>query len=100
LANEEKKTIEMNTDSEDEDEALARNELSDEERKYRNLLGLRSKGPLDGKLLERNYQERLQNYSENKLEQMSSAKKEQALEKKDRLEKAYQFLLERMNKQS
>ena len=77
-----------------------RDRLSDEEKKYRNLLGLRSKGPVDGKLLERNYQERLQNYTENKLEQMSPGKKEQALEKKDRLEKAYQFLLERVNKQS
>ena len=100
LPSEETKAIDMNTDSEDEDEAPVRNELSDEERKYRNLLGLRSKGPIDGKLLERNYQERLQNYTENKLEQMSSGKKEQALEKKDRLEKAYQFLLERMDKQS
>jgi YidC/Oxa1 family membrane protein insertase len=98
LPSEETKAIDMNTDS--EDEAPVRNELSDEERKYRNLLGLRSKGPIDGKLLERNYQERLQNYTENKLEQMSSGKKEQALEKKDRLEKAYQFLLERMDKQS
>jgi YidC/Oxa1 family membrane protein insertase len=100
LPSEETKAIDMNTDSEDEDEAPVRNELSDEERKYRNLLGLRSKGPIDGKLLERNYQERLQNYTENKLEQMSSGKKEQALEKKDRLEKAYQFLLERMDMQS
>ena len=100
LAHEEQKTIDADVRSEDEEEAPVRNELSDEERKYRNLLGLRAKGPVDGKLLERNYQERLQNYSENKLEQMSSAKKEQALEKKDRVEKAYQFLLERVKKQS
>jgi YidC/Oxa1 family membrane protein insertase len=102
LPNEETKAIKVNSDSEDEDEdeTPVKNELSDEERKCRNLLGLRSKGPVDGKLLERNYQERLQNYTENKLQQMSSGKKEQALEKKDRLEKAYQFLLERVKKQS
>jgi len=100
LPNEETKTIEVNSDSEEEDDTPVRNELSDEERKYRNLLGLRSKGPVDAKLLEKNYQERLQNYTENKLQQMSSGKKEQALEKKDRLEKAYQFLLERVKKQS
>ena len=100
LPNEETKAIEVNADSEDEDQVPNKNELSDEERKYRNLLGLRSKGPVDGKLLERKYQERLQNYTENKLQQMSSGKKEQALEKKDRLEKAYQFLVERVKKQS
>ena len=74
--------------------------MSDEERKYRNLLGLRSKGPVDAKLLEKNYQERFQNYTEKKLQLMSAGKKEQALEKKERLEKAYQFLLERAKKQS
>jgi len=100
LPNEETKAIEVNADSEDGDQVPSKNELSDEERRYRNLLGLRSKGPVDGKLLERKYQERLQNYTENKLQQMSSGKKEQALEKKDRLEKAYQFLVERVKKQS
>jgi len=100
LPSEETKTIEVNSDSEEEDDTPVRNELSDEERKYRNLLGLRSKGPVDGKLLEKNYQERSQNYTEKKLQLMSAGKKEQALEKKERLEKAYQFLLERVKKQS
>ena len=90
----------MNSDPDEEDDTPVRNELSDEERKYRNLLGLRSKGPVDGKLLEKNYQERSQNYTEKKLQLMSAGKKEQALEKKERLEKAYQFLLERVKKQS
>lgn len=92
--------IDSGSASEDEDETPARLELSDEERRYRNLMGLRAKGPVDGKQLEKNYQERLLNYSEGKLSQMSPSKKEQALEKKDRLEKAYQFLLERVDKPS
>ena len=92
--------IDSGSASEDEDETPARLELSDEERRYRNLMGLRAKGPVDGKQLEKNYQERLLNYSEGKLSQMCPSKKEQALEKKDRLEKAYQFLLDRVDKHS
>ena len=37
-------------------------------------MGLRSKGPVDGKLLEKNYRERLKNYSPSKLEGMTEAK--------------------------
>jgi membrane protein insertase Oxa1/YidC/SpoIIIJ len=86
--------------NDDDDEKPVRNELSDEERKYRNLLGLRAKGPIDGKILERNYKERLRNYSTAKLDAMGEGKREQALKKKDRLEKAYEFLREQVDKQT
>jgi YidC/Oxa1 family membrane protein insertase len=100
LPNEEIQNINSNVADGDEDEISVRSELSDEEKRCRNLLGLRAKGPIEANLLERKYQERLQNYSESKLAQMSPTKKEQALEKKDRLEKAYQFLLEQIDKQT
>ncbi|MBT3635926.1 MAG: hypothetical protein HN531_03235, partial [Opitutae bacterium] len=58
------------------------------------------KGPVDGKLLERNYKERVRNYSPTKLEGMSEARREQAMKKKDRLEVAYEFLRERVDKQT
>jgi len=96
---EEKPSIVVSGEDDEEDEPV-RNELSDEERKYRNLLGLRAKGPVDGKLLERNYKERLRNYSPAKLEGMSEARREQAMKKKDRLEVAYEFLRERVDKQT
>ena len=100
LAKDEKNpTIVVSSEEVDEDKSV-RNELSDEERKYRNLLGLRAKGPVDGKLLERNYKERLRNYSPAKLEGMSEARREQAMKKKDRLEVAYEFLQERIDKQT
>ncbi|MBT3638082.1 MAG: membrane protein insertase YidC [Opitutae bacterium] len=100
LAKEEAKPSIAVSSEEDEEDEPVRNELSDEERKYRNLLGLRAKGPVDGKLLERNYKERLRNYSPTKLEGMSEARREQAMKKKDRLEVAYEFLQERIDKQT
>ena len=55
LAKDEEKPSIVVSSEDDEEEEPVRNELSDEERKYRNLLGLRAKGPVDGKLLEKNY---------------------------------------------
>jgi YidC/Oxa1 family membrane protein insertase len=100
LATEEVKTIAADSSKESDEDKSVRNELSDEERKYRNLLGLRAKGPVDGKLLERNYKERLQNYSPTKLEGMSEGRRKQAMEKKNRLDVAYEFLRERVDKQT
>ena len=91
----------LNASAEIEEESEpVRNELSDEEKAYRNLLGLRSKGPVDGKLLEKNYRERLKNYSPSKLEGMTEARRKQAEKKKERLETAYEFLRERVDKQT
>jgi hypothetical protein len=38
-------------------------------------LGLKSKGPVDSKVLENNYQERAKNYSDSRLEEMNSSKR-------------------------
>ena len=100
LAKDEEKPSIVVSSEDDEEEEPVRNELSDEERKYRNLLGLRAKGPVDGKLLEKNYRERLKNYSPSKLEGMTEARRKQAEKKKDRLEVAYEFLRERVDKQT
>jgi len=94
-----KLAISDSSEEENEDRPV-RMELSDEERKYRNLLGLRARGPVDGKLLERNYGERMGNYTSTKLEGMSEGKREQALQKKKRLEVAYEFLREQADKQT
>jgi hypothetical protein len=48
--------------------------------------------------LERKYKERADNYSDLKLEEMSSSKRRIALDKKQRLEQAYQFLSDLLNK--
>ena len=72
--------------------------LSEKEKKYRNLLGLKSKGPIDEKLLKRNYEIRSKNYTDSKLDEMNPGKRRQALDKKDRLEQAFQFLLDSSKK--
>jgi YidC/Oxa1 family membrane protein insertase len=73
-------------------------EISEEERRYRNFLGLKLKGPVKKEELERLYKERLSNYSDNKMAEMSSSKRKASLEKKEKTEQAYKFLRERLTK--
>ena len=87
---ESKKEIEENTH--------VKEEVSEKEKNYRNLLGLKSRGSIDPKILERKYKERADNYSDLKLEEMSSSKRRIALDKKQRLEQAHQFLCDLLNK--
>ena len=75
-----------------------RDEVTDKEKSYRNLLGLKSRGSIDSKILERNYKQRADNYSESRLEEMSASKRRIALDKKQRLEQAHQFLSDLVNK--
>lgn len=75
-----------------------RDEVTDKEKSYRNLLGLKSRGSIDPKILERNYKQRADNYSESRLEEMSASKRRIALDKKQRLEQAHQFLSDLVNK--
>ena len=89
---------EIDSEQEIEENSKALNEISEKEKTYRNLLGLKSKGPVDSKILENNYQERAKNYSDSRLEEMNSSKRRLALDKKQRLEQAYQFLLDILKK--
>ena len=100
LPGEEEEAGKAEPDSEQEEERPERKELSDEERRYRNLLGLRAKGPIDGTVLEKNYKEKSQNYTSARLDSMSPGKREQALEKKERLEKAYEYLRSSLDKET
>ena len=71
--------------------------LSEEEKKYRVLLGIRFKDKLESKDLERRFKERLANYTDHKLSQMAANKRRVAGEKKERLEKAYAFLKDKID---
>ena len=73
-------------------------EMSDEERKHRNFLGLKLKAPLKLEELDRLYKQRLSNYSDDKLAEMTSSKRKASLEKKEKTKQAYKFLRERMKK--
>ena len=88
----------IETQKEIEGNPRVREELSEKERSYRNILGLKSRGSINSDILERNYKERGEHYSESKLEQMSPSKRRIALDKKQRLEQAYQFLSDIVNK--
>ena len=81
-----------------EENSRTKDEVTDKEKRYRNLLGLKSRGLIDPKILERNYKERADNYSESKLEEMSASKRRIALDKKQRLERAHQFLFDLVDK--
>jgi hypothetical protein len=73
-------------------------EISEKEKRYRNLLGLKSRGLINVALLKSNFEERAKNYSDSKLEGMNSAKRRLALEKKDRLDRAYEYLMDQASK--
>ena len=95
-----KRVIEVEGEDDRSDTRTVRIELSDEERKSRNLLGLRMKGAIEPKELEKKYKERASNYSEKRLSEMNAAKRRQALDKKDRLDQAHDFLKKLLNKDS
>ena len=67
-------------------------------RKHRNFLGLKLKGPIKADELERLYKERLNHYSDKKLAEMTSSKRSASLEKKEKTELAYRFLIDRLGK--
>jgi len=84
----------------DNKEPQARLAISDEERRYRNLLGLKIKGSVNLKKLEENFKIRMVNYEDKKLSTMSASKRRTSLDKKERLQEAYDFLKESVDKQS
>ena len=75
-------------------------ELDEEQAKQRNLLGLKIKGKIDLSTLESRYEERMKNYSPEKLSAMSEQKKTLAEEKRDKIKEAYKFLKEELEKKS
>ena len=75
-------------------------ELDEEQAKQRNLLGLKIKGKIDLSMLESRYEERMKNYSPEKLSAMSEQKKILAEEKRDKIKEAYKFLKEELEKKS
>ena len=67
-------------------------DITDAEKRNRNLLGLKTKGSLNAKKLEENFKLRMSNYAESRLAEMSASKRRSAISKRQRLEKAYNEL--------
>ena len=79
---------------------ISHDEMSEEERKHRNFLGLKLKGSIQPEELERVYKERLSNYSDSKLSEMTDSKRQSSLEKKEKTEQAYNFLSDLLDKET
>jgi YidC/Oxa1 family membrane protein insertase len=79
---------------------LRNEQISDEERKHRNFLGLKLKGTYESEDLKRAYEERISNYTDAKLANMPTSKRQQALEKKEKAHKAYEFLSNLQSKET
>ena len=83
-----------------EDLLEVESEVSEEEKRYRNLLGLKAKGRVDRMLLESRYKERMKNYTAKRLTNMSEQKRKAAEDKRDKLTEAYQFLKKCVDEES
>ena len=75
-------------------------EISEDERRNRNLLGLKVKGPVNRKKLEENFKSRMLNYDDKKLESMSASKRRASIQKKNNLQIAYDELISKCDKDS
>jgi len=73
-------------------------DISEKEKRYRNLLGLKGRGKIDVTVLQNNFEIRSKNYSDEKLDSMSLSKRRQAMDKKERLETAYAYLMDKASK--
>ncbi|MEK9772257.1 MAG: YidC/Oxa1 family insertase periplasmic-domain containing protein [Opitutae bacterium] len=78
----------------------ANEEVDEENRRFRNLLGLKVRGKIDAENLEMRYQERMKNYSPKRLASMTEQKRLSAEEKRDKINEAYQSLKKDLDKDS
>ena len=76
------------------------NDVEEEEKKFRNLLGLKARGRIDLVLLENRYNERMNNYSAKRLASMSEQKRIVAEGKRDKLTEAYEFIKKCIDEES
>ena len=97
LSNVDKKSLERQNK---QSSRIGHDEMSEEERKHRNFLGLKLKGSIQPEELERVYKERLSNYSDSKLSEMTDSKRQASLEKKEKTEQAYNFLSDLLDKET
>jgi YidC/Oxa1 family membrane protein insertase len=75
-------------------------ELTDQEIKDRNLLGLKAKGKINSNVLEERFKERMKNYSPKRLAEMTEQKRLSAELKRDSLQESYERLNQSLNKDS
>jgi YidC/Oxa1 family membrane protein insertase len=92
------KTAKSNLSSENK-EIFPDDDLDEDQRKRRNLLGLKIKGKIDANDLEYKYKERMKNYSPKKLSSMTAQKRILAEGKRDKITQAYEFLQKELDQE-
>ena len=75
-------------------------EIDEVERKHRNYLGLKLKGIIKKEELQKAYNSRISNYTDSKLEEMSSSKRKLSMKKKEKTQQAYNYLISLVDKES
>ena len=80
-------------------EIFPNDDLDEDQRKRRNLLGLKIKGKIDANELEYKYKERMKNYSPKRLSSMTKQKRISAEEKRDKITQAYEFLQKELDQE-
>ena len=78
----------------------ASEEVDEDNRRYRNLLGLKVRGKIDAEKLELRYKERMKHYSPKRLANMTEQKRISAEEKRDKINEAYESLKKELDKES
>ena len=79
---------------------LIMEEIDEDQKRCRNLLGFKIRGQINREDLELRYNERMKNYTDQKLSGMTEQKRKLAEEKKDKIHQAYEFLKKLLDKES
>ena len=74
--------------------------IEEEERQHRQVLGLKLRGKLNKKQIDEIYRERMEKYHPDKLRNLGAKRQDEAMQKKERLEAAYEFLLKKLANKS
>ena len=74
--------------------------IEEEERQHRQVLGLKLRGKLNKKQIDEIYRGRMEKYHPDKLRNLGAKRQDEAMQKKERLEAAYEFLLKKLANKS
>ncbi len=74
--------------------------IEQEERQHRQVLGLKLRGKLNKKQIDEIYRGRMEKYHPDKLRNLGAKRQDEAMQKKERLEAAYEFLLKKLANKS
>ena len=74
--------------------------IEEEEKKHRQVLGLKLRGKLSKKQIDEIYRGRMEKYSPEKIGNLGPRRQNEAMKKKERVEAAYEFLLKKISNKS